>query len=100
MNPSPQVSVSPAHRFGQPHMKGIGTEMLADLYWAHGESEVEDDYELTRHELLVTLWFESAHGQPRFRKRWKAWLSQVEGPLWHASTLDPMSVPLPPTSDG
>lgn len=94
---SPQVTVSPAHRFGRPAMKGVSTEMIADLYWAHGESEVEDDYDLSRHELLVVLWFEGSQGMPRFRKRWGAWVRQVEGTLWKVTELDPDLVVLPPT---
>lgn len=95
---TPQVTVSPAHRFGQPSMKGISTEMLADMYWAHGEVELLDDYELTRHELLVALWFEATQGQPRFRKRWKTWAVKAGDALWKATTIDPETVTLPPTS--
>ncbi|GIM88742.1 hypothetical protein [Paractinoplanes toevensis] len=93
---TPQVTVSPACRFGQPSMRGTPTEAIADYYWI-GE-DVEDEYTLTRHELLVVLWFEATHGQPRFRKRWKAWAAQVHQTLWDTRTLDPMTVPLPSTT--
>lgn len=95
---SPQVTVSPAHGFGRPEMRRLPTEMLADMYWAHGETDLlaADGYDLTRHELLVALWFEATQGAPRNRRRWKAWGAEVSGPLWSTSTLDPELVPLPP----
>lgn len=92
----PAVVVNPAVRFGRPTMSGISTEMIADMYWA-GE-DVEAEYGLTRHELLVTLWFEGSQGQPRFRRRWKTWAEQTHTVLWSAGTLNPDTVPLPPTN--
>lgn len=96
MTACPAVQVNPAVNWGRPAMKGISTELLGDMYWAHGEAEVEADYELSRHELLVALWFEGTYGQPRFRRRWKAWAQQAGVVLWHTSTLDPGGVGLPP----
>lgn len=83
--------------FGAPALRGISTEVIAGHYWL--DEDVETDYELTRHELLVVLWFEATRGQPRFRRRWKTWAAGVEGPLWSSSSLDPGAVPLPPTRD-
>lgn len=84
--------------FGAPALRGISTEVIAGHYW-NGE-DVETDYELTRHELLVVLWFEATYGQPRFRRRWKAWVDGVGGVLWRSSSLDPGAVELPPTVGG
>lgn len=77
-------------------MRGVSTEFIADAYMVDGEHAVRDDYELTRHELLVALWFEATHGQPRFRKRWKAWVREADGVLWNTPALAPDAVPLPP----
>ncbi len=94
MSNSPAVSVNPTVRFGQPQYRGTSTEVIADTYWLG--DDVEAKYILTRHELLVVLWFEARHGQPRFRKRWRVWLEQVGPVLWNTSALDPSVVPLPP----
>jgi len=95
----PAVKVQPNMRFGRPHMNGVSTEMIADLHWAQGETEILDDYDLTRHELLVALWFEATQGQPRFRRRWKAWGAYAAGVLWKASEVNPEVVELPPRQD-
>jgi hypothetical protein len=94
----PSVRIQSDVRFGRPHLHGISTESIADMYWV-GE-DVEDDYELTRHELLVVLWFEATQGQPRFRRRWKAWTARVGGSLWRGSTLDQAAIELPPARNG
>jgi hypothetical protein len=93
---SPQVRVSPAHRFGRPHMNGISTEAIADMYWA-GE-DPEGEYALTRYELLVTLWFEATQGQPRFRRRWREWGQATSQVLWK-SDIDVDGVSLPPARE-
>ena len=49
----PYVTVDPAVAFGRPTMRGIPTGRLADAHWAG--DHVEEEYELTRHELLVAL---------------------------------------------
>lgn len=83
-------------RFGRPHLKGISTEAIADSYWV--DDDPEDDYGLTRHELLVALWFEATQGQPRFRRRWKAWGIEASQALWK-SDIDAATVALPATRD-
>jgi hypothetical protein len=77
-------------------MNGISTEVIADLYWL-GEN-VQDEYSLTRHELLVALWFEATQGQPRFRRRWREWGLVASQALWKSDS-DVDSVPLPPTRE-
>lgn len=81
--------------FGAPAMRGISTEVIAGHYWL--DEDVQTDYELTRHELLVVLWFEATQGQPRFRRRWKAWGVEAGLVLWPSSKLTPAAVELPPT---
>ena len=94
---SPQVTVSPAHSFGRPSMRGVSTEVIADAYWL-GE-DVEDEYGLTRHELLVALWFEATRGQPRFRRWWKTWAEQVGPVLRDTRSLDADALVLPPQAN-
>jgi hypothetical protein len=77
-------------------MRGISTEMIADLFWL-GEA-VEDEYGLSRHELLVALWFEGTQGCPRFRRRWRVWGETASQLLWK-SDIDVGGVPLPSTRD-
>jgi len=99
MTGSPAVVIDPAVLFGRPAMKGISTEMVAGIYWEHGTGDLEapDGYAFSRHELLVALWYEGSQGQPRFRRRWRAWAEQVGPVLWKVSELDPGVVELPPT---
>lgn len=95
----PTVHVDPTVRFGKPQIRGISTEVIADMYWA-GEAPMVicDKYSLTLHELLAALWFEGTHGQPRFRRRWKTWAADVAYPRlagW-VKPLDVGTIPLPP----
>ena len=77
-------------RFGRPHMRGISTEMIADMHWAGDDAA--DDYGLTPGELVVALWFEASQGQPRFRKRWRQWLKMADPVLWKGD----LDIELPP----
>lgn len=88
----PVVAFTPMLRSGRPTMRGISTEAIADTYWL--DDNPEDDYGLTRHELLIVLWFEATHGRPRFRRRWKTW---AEGIGWPVVDFNPDLVVLPPT---
>lgn len=92
MTDRPTALVSPGTRFGRLHLNGISTEAIADSYWVHDDPE--DDYGLTRHELLVALWFEATQGQPRFRRRWKAWGIEASKAL-RKSDIDVEAVALP-----
>ncbi|MEU4558501.1 hypothetical protein AB0F72_08925 [Actinoplanes sp. NPDC023936] len=74
-------------------MRGVSTEAIADAYWL--SEDVEDEYGLSRHELLVALWFEASQGQPRFRERWREWAERVGPLLWDTRTLDVDAVELP-----
>lgn len=90
------ISVHPAYRFGQPHIRGIATEAVAGMVWA-GESleRVQDDYGLSRGEVLLACWHEARHGTPRWRKRWLGWLRKVDLLLWKAAP-DWDAIPDPP----
>lgn len=65
MTDRPAVHVEPGMNFGNPQLRGISTDAIAGRYLVEGEAAVRDDYGLTRHELLVVLWFEGAHGDYR-----------------------------------
>jgi hypothetical protein len=94
----PFVRVDPAIREGDPTLRGIPTDAIADHHWLN--DDVEDDFGLTRHELLVVLWFEGSRGQPEHRQRWGVWAEQVHGPLYRVTSLDEatlMAIELPPT---
>jgi uncharacterized protein (DUF433 family) len=90
----PVVTIDPAMRFGQPQIKGISTDAIAGMYWAGENAEtVCDDYGLTRHELLVALWFEGTHGE---RPEWKSWADDVAYPQlagWKQLDVEGMSLP-------
>lgn len=92
----PAVTVRPSVAFGQPCVSGRPTEAVADAHWVGDDAA--DEYGLTRHELLVVLRFEATKGQPRFRRRWKAWGAMAGDRLWSSKT-DPADVELPPTRD-
>ena len=70
----PHIRVEPGMRWGGPHLRGISTDAIAGLYMAErDEAAVCDDYDLTRHELLVVLWYEGTHGCAANRKALGAW---------------------------
>jgi hypothetical protein len=77
-------------------MNGISTEAIAESHWL--DDNPQDDFGLTRHELLVALWFEATQGQPRFRRRWREWGPVASQALWKSDS-DVESVPLPPTRE-
>jgi hypothetical protein len=77
-------------------MNGISTEVIAESHWL--DDSPQDDFGLTRHELLVALWFEATQGQPRFRRRWREWGRTASQALWK-SDIDVDAVQLPPTRE-
>lgn len=79
----PVVSVDPAMRFGAPHIKGISTDAIVGLYIGEqGNADaVQADYGLTRHELLLALWFEGTHGAKAMRRLLGEWASKVAYPV-------------------
>lgn len=70
----PHIRVEPGMRFGGPQLRGISTDAIAGLYLAErDEAAVCDDYDISRHELLVVLWFEGEHGCGEHREALGAW---------------------------
>jgi uncharacterized protein (DUF433 family) len=80
-------------RFGGPHLRGISTDAIAGLYLAErDEAAVCADYDLTRHELLVVLWYEGTHGCKEHRRALGAWSEAVYGQLARGD-VDGVEVP-------
>lgn len=93
----PAVQVDPAMRFGQPHVRGISTEAIADHVDAGEDfAAVATDYGLTVHEVLLACWFEGMHGH--YRRRWRAWAEAVHSAL-AGEAFDPQSIEEPPTKE-
>lgn len=82
MTDRPHIRTEPGMRFGGPHLRGIGTDAIADLIVAgEGPDAVCDNYGISRHELAVVLWFEGEHGSKRHRKALGVWADGVYGRL-------------------
>lgn len=96
--PRPVIQVDPAVRFGRPQVRGIPTDAIADtLYAGESAESVCDEYGLTRHELLVALWYEASGGDYAQNPSWKRWANEVAYPaLAGWKPLDVGSVSLPP----
>lgn len=79
--PEPVVTVDPRMRFGQPHIKGVSTDAIVGMYLAGESAEVVcDEYGVTRHELLLALWFEGEHVRAR-RQELGWWARNVAYPV-------------------
>lgn len=91
----PQVTVSPAHRFGAPAIKGISTVAIAGTVMA-GEDvgRIAHEYDLSRHEVLLACWFEGIHGD--YRKKWGRWAEAIQPKLGGWQPFDPATEPGPP----
>ncbi len=96
--PPPVITVDPAVRFGRPHIKGVSTVAVAGMVYA-GESlaTVADEYDLSRHEVLLACWHEGLQGV--YRAEWGDWAARVHGPLGGWSLLDVDALPDPPEGD-
>lgn len=98
MSERPAVRVEPGWRFGQPHMRGISTDAIVGMYMAGESAEaVCEDYGLTRHELLVVLWYEGVHGSKKRRRLLGEWAEKVAYPVlagWD-KTKTVEEIPLP-----
>lgn len=93
MTDRPCVRVEPGWRFGQPHIGGVSTDAIAGLI-AAGEDEatVCREYDLSRRELLLALWFEGIHGSCRHRAQLGAWAQAAYKPLADGR-IDDVEVP-------
>lgn len=91
----PVVVSDPGVRFGDPCVRGVSTNDLAEL-WVAGwtQAEILDEHDLTRAHLLTALWFEGRHGQ---HPQWRQWADEVAYPVlsgWDKRYVD--EVPMPP----
>lgn len=91
----PVITVDPAVRFGQPHIRGVRTEDIVGMLATGDSAEtVCDEYDITRHELLLACWYEGIYGE---RPEWRHWAETVAGPEL-AGWVKPLNVdamPLP-----
>lgn len=96
MENRPVITVDPAVRFGQPHIRRVRTEDIAGMLIAGETAEVVcDEYDITRHELLLACWYEALFGS---QPKWRKWAETVAGPElagW-VKPLDVDAMPLPP----
>lgn len=94
----PHVRVDPAQRFGQPAVRGISCDAIADMLIAEEDVDVvADEYGLTRADVLVACWYLGLYGTPRWRRRWWTWASDVAGPaMWDIRTVEYDAIPDPP----
>ena len=97
--PRPVIQVDPAVRFGRPQIRGIPTDAIADtLYAGESAESICDEYDLTRYELLVALWYEASSGDYANHPDWKQWAAETAYPAlagWAALGVE--SMPLPPS---
>lgn len=94
----PIILIDPAVRFGHPHIGGISTEAIAGMVMAGEPVHVtQDEYNLTRHQVLLACWWEGSGGT--YQQQWKAWADRAHPMLggWRQPfNLD--EIPDPPVS--
>ena len=80
---------------GTPTIEGhsLPAEHMASHFFELGEEEAQDDYGLTREELIVACWWAAHWGPRKFRKAWKEWGERAGSHLRYGC----INVPLPPT---
>jgi uncharacterized protein (DUF433 family) len=96
--PRPVITVDPKMRWGAPHIKGVSTGAIVDTFLAGESAEaVAEDYGLTRHEVLLALWFEGSYGTKKMRRLLGWWAHNVAFPVlggWDKSkTVEQIEVP-------
>lgn len=94
----PVVVADPRIRFGRPRVGHTATEDVAGMIWAGEPVDVVcDEYELTRHQVLLACWFEATYGPPRRRRAWREWADQAHRTLggW-TKPFDLDAIPDPP----
>jgi len=95
----PVVTVDPAKKAGRPHIRGLTTEGIAGMVRA-GEplAIVADEYDLTRHEVVLACWYEGTHGA--YRDVWRGWADAVAPGLGGHEPIDFDAVHEPPQRGG
>lgn len=92
----PHVRIDPAIQSGDPVVKGVSVETIADHVWiGEGVDEVARDYGFTRSDILVACWYMGTRG---WRRRWGSWAGAVHPAPWRAKA-DYDAIPDPPTRD-
>ncbi|MFF0822498.1 DUF433 domain-containing protein [Micromonospora haikouensis] len=97
MSNDPVIEISPRVRFGHPHLRGIPTDAVAGMVWAGEAVEtVCDEYDMTRHEVLLCCWWEGSQGE--YRRQWKTWATEAQPMLggW-VKPFDLAAIPDPPS---
>ena len=94
----PTVIHTPADCFGMANVDGQLTTKIADAHW-WGE-DIDRAFTLSRHALLVALWYEATHGD--YTTRWADWAHTVHpylSGLRHIEEAEYLLLTLPPVKD-
>lgn len=90
----PVVTADPAVAFFQPTVRGRRCLDLAGTHWAGDDAC--DEYDVSKAELLTACAYLAWYGEPRWRRRWKAWADRWCDALARGE-YD--VIPLPPRKD-
>lgn len=94
----PYIVLDPAQNFGHPAIARTRVQIAHIIDWLESGDPVavvQDEYGLTREDLLVACWFEARYGTGAHpRDDWLDWLEDWEPTLWGAKDYD--GIPLPP----
>ncbi|MEO3856185.1 DUF433 domain-containing protein [Acrocarpospora sp. B8E8] len=94
----PYIVIDPAQNFGQPAIARTRVQIAHIIDWLESGDlvhVVQDEYGLTRADLLVACWFEARYGTGAHpRDEWLDWLEDHEPALWSAKGYE--EIPFPP----
>lgn len=78
----------------QPTIEGhsLSAEFLAERSLVDGFTFVCENYEATKADLMVCLWWAGTYGRKKNRQRWGAWSAEAWKHLWSSC----VNIPLPP----
>lgn len=79
---------------GQPTIEGhvLSAQFVADQAARRGMAAVMEDFEMTKADVMVCLWWAGQYGRSRHRKEWGEWSDEAWKHLWSSC----VNVPLPP----
>lgn len=93
----PVITIDPAMAWGAPAIKGVSTEAIAGAVRAGEDfATVADEYDLTRHDVILACWYEGAAGA--YRREWRSWTHAVGRALAGWVPLDVDTVEEPPSA--
>jgi uncharacterized protein (DUF433 family) len=95
----PVIVVDPRRQFGRPLIGGTSTETIADMVAAGDSVDVVcDEFDLTRHQVLLACWHEGLQGTDgRRRRAWHRWANDAHAMLGgHMKPFDLDAIPDPP----